>query len=217
MSATPLNPLGQLIILSAPSGGGKTTIAGELLRLDPTLRRSISVTTRAKRPDEVEGKDYFFISQAEFDRRLADNELLEHTRIHSNHYATPADYIMQQIQQGNSVLLVIESLGMRQIRLRDDLKPYLTSIFLLPVSMQELHDRLASRPKADPQENRRRLDNAYQEISFYNEYDYVIVNRTILDSTAFAYDIILGQDKSEQRPTNPDIQAHVAALIQQMV
>jgi guanylate kinase len=124
---------------------------------------------------------------------------------------------MQQIQQGNSVLLVIESLGMRQIRLRDDLKPYLTSIFLLPVSMQELHDRLASRPKADPQENRRRLDNAYQEISFYNEYDYVIVNRTILDSTAFAYDIILGQDKSEQRPTNPDIQAHVAALIQQMV
>jgi guanylate kinase len=157
MSATPLNPLGQLIILSAPSGGGKTTIAGELLRLDPTLRRSISVTTRAKRPDEVEGKDYFFISQAEFDRRLADNELLEHTRIHSNHYATPADYIMQQIQQGNSVLLVIESLGMRQIRLRDDLKPYLTSIFLLPVSMQELHDRLASRPKADPQENRRRL------------------------------------------------------------
>jgi guanylate kinase len=217
MSATPLNPLGQLIILSAPSGGGKTTIAGELLRLDPTLRRSISVTTRAKRPDEVEGKDYFFISQAEFDRRLADNELLEHTRIHSNHYATPADYIMQQIQQGNSVLLVIESLGMRQIRLRDDLKPYLTSIFLLPVSMQELHDRLASRPKADPQENRRRLDNAYQEISFYNEYDYVIVNRTIPDSTAFAYDIIRGQDKSEQRPTNPDIQAHVAALIQQMV
>jgi guanylate kinase len=209
--------LGQLIILSAPSGGGKTTIAGELLRLDPTLRRSISVTTRAKRPDEVEGKDYFFISQAEFDRRLADNELLEHTRIHSNHYATPADYIMQQIQQGNSVLLVIESLGMRQIRLRDDLKPYLTSIFLLPVSMQELHDRLASRPKADPQENRRRLDNAYQEISFYNEYDYVIVNRTIPDSTAFAYDIIRGQDKSEQRPTNPDIQAHVAALIQQMV
>jgi guanylate kinase len=217
MSATPLNSLGQLIILSAPSGGGKTTIAGELLRLDPTLRRSISVTTRAKRPDEVEGKDYFFISQAEFDRRLADNELLEHTRIHSNHYATPADYIMQQIQQGNSVLLVIESLGMRQIRLRDDLKPYLTSIFLLPVSMQELHDRLASRPKADPQENRRRLDNAYQEISFYNEYDYVIVNRTIPDSTAFAYDIIRGQDKSEQRPTNPDIQAHVAALIQQMV
>ena len=210
---------GKLVILSAPSGGGKTTIAGELLRLDPTLHRSISVTTRKQRPGEIDGRDYFFISQQEFDRRLADGQLLEHTQIHGNHYGTPADYILQQLESGQKVLLVIESLGMRQIKKRPELTNYLTAIFLLPVTMQELWDRLAARPRTDALENQRRIQNAYGEIAFYNEYDYIIVNRTIAESTALAYKIATDDALGLQacRPNDLMVRTHVAELLDQVV
>jgi len=173
MSPVP-NRRGLLLVLSSPSGAGKSTIARLLLEQDENLELSISVTTRSRRPSEVDGVHYTFVSDADFDRMQARGELLEHAEVHGNKYGTPRDPVEAALHEGRDVLFDIDWQGAEQMRaaLTDDI----VSVFILPPSGRELHNRLVRRAEDDEATIRRRLDNAREELSHYADYDYVVVN-----------------------------------------
>lgn len=165
---------GLLVVLSSPSGAGKSTLARLLLDQDENLVLSRSVTTRAKRPSEVHGTHYDFVSLREFERMRDRGELLEHAVVHGNNYGTPRDRVEDALTAGQDVLFDIDWQGALQIaeQLRDDL----ISIFILPPSGKELQTRLVRRAEDDEATIRRRLANAREELSHYSDYDYVVVN-----------------------------------------
>jgi len=174
---------GLLLVLSSPSGAGKTSISRRLLADEEGLVMSVSATTRAMRPGEVDGTDYHFVDAAEFERLAVAGELLEHALVFGNRYGTPRRPVEQALTAGTDVLFDIDWQGARQLR-DSPLKPDIVSVFVLPPSAEELHRRLVSRA-SDPEEVvRHRMAKASGEIEHWDAYDYVVVNRDIDDSVA---------------------------------
>ncbi|MEC9345469.1 MAG: guanylate kinase [Pseudomonadota bacterium] len=165
---------GLMLVLSSPSGAGKTTIARHLLEGDSALELSVSVTTRPRRPAEQDGVDYHFIDQARFAEMAAAGDLLEHATVFGNSYGTPAAPVDAALAAGRDVLFDVDWQGAQQLRQRrgNDI----VSIFILPPSTDELERRLQGRGQDAPEVVRKRMDKAADEISHYAEYDYVVVN-----------------------------------------
>ena len=165
---------GLMLVLSSPSGAGKTSIARALLATEPDLRISISVTTRQPRPGEEHGKDYYFVSEAEYQRMVKGRELLEHARVFDNYYGTPRQKVEEQLAAGHDVLFDIDWQGTQQLKAsaRDDL----VSIFILPPSIEELEKRLRGRAQDSEEVMRKRMSRAADEMSHWAEYDYGVVN-----------------------------------------
>lgn len=165
---------GLMFVLSSPSGAGKTTLSRKLLEEEKQVSMSVSVTTRAPRPGEVDGRDYYFIDDATFDSMVARGELLEHAIVFDNKYGTPKKQVMQALEEGRDVLFDIDWQGTRQLAKTcpDDL----VSVFILPPSLDELEERLRRRAQDSEEVVQKRMARAIDEISHWEEYDYVTVN-----------------------------------------
>jgi guanylate kinase len=174
---TPGRRRGLLLVLSSPSGAGKTTLSRRLLASDDDITMSVSVTTRPPREGEVDGKDYHFISVAQFERMRADGELLESAKVFDNYYGTPRAEVEAALAAGRDVMFDIDWQGTQQLgaEMDDDL----VRIFVLPPSAAALEERLKSRAKDPPEVVARRMAKASGEISHWAEYDYVLVNDDI--------------------------------------
>ncbi len=168
---------GLLLVLSSPSGAGKTTLSRRLLELDDRIAMSVSVTTRKPRPGEVEGKDYFFRDEAAFNRMREEGGLLEWARVFGNFYGTPRAPVEQSLIKGRDVLFDIDWQGAQQ--LKEKMAGDLVRVFVLPPSGAILQQRLQSRNQDPPDVVARRMAEASAEISHWAEYDYVIVNAEI--------------------------------------
>ena len=165
---------GLLLVLSSPSGAGKTTLARRLMDADRGISMSVSVTTRKARPGEVHGRDYNFLDEAEFKRMTEAGELLEWARVFDNFYGTPRAPVEAAIVQGQDVLFDIDWQGAQQ--LSEKMKHDVVRVFILPPSAASLEQRLRARAQDPEDVVRRRMDQASAEISHWPEYDYVIVN-----------------------------------------
>jgi guanylate kinase len=170
---------GIIFILSAPSGAGKTTLYNSLRKVYPEIKLSVSCTTRARRPGEVNGRDYRFLSEGEFTRMKSRDDFAEWAEVHGYLYGTPKKPLDWHIRAGRDVLLDIDVQGARQIK---QVYPQAVSIFLLPPSLGELRRRLAARGTDGRDTIRRRLANARGEIEERIHYDYYIVNRKVKDA-----------------------------------
>ncbi len=177
MVDTEIKRRGLMLVLSSPSGAGKTTISRRLLDTDNNLSLSVSATTRPPRPGEVDGTDYFFVDQARFDAMVAGGELLEHAVVFGNNYGTPRAPVEAALEQGRDVLFDIDWQGTQQVReaARDDL----VSVFVLPPSTAELERRLYTRAQDSEAVVRARMAKAADEMSHWAEYDYIIINDDI--------------------------------------
>lgn len=165
---------GLMLVLSSPSGAGKSTIARNLLDEDRSLEISVSVTTRPKRPSEIAGKHYHFISVAQFEKMRDAGDLLEWAEVHGNFYGTPREPVEKAMSEGRDMLFDIDWQGARQ--LQEKMKADVVSIFVLPPTMTELQSRLHRRAEDTEEVIRTRLANSRSEIEHWREYDYVIVN-----------------------------------------
>ena len=179
---------GLMLVLSSPSGAGKTTIAGELLKRDANLIMSISLTTRAQRPGEKDGADYQFVSKETFREMQEGDLLLEHAEVFGNSYGTPKEPVEEAMAAGRDVLFDVDWQGSQQLSAKagDDL----VSIFILPPSYAVLEDRLRRRAQDSDEVVRRRMAMATGEMSHWDEYDYIIINHEVVDSVASARDIL---------------------------
>ena len=175
-ASSPAKRLGIIFILSAPSGAGKTTLYNGLRKIYPEIQLSVSCTTRQKRPGEVNGRDYRFLSEAEFEQLRWRGEFAEWAKVHDYFYGTPKRPLEQCVQAGRDILLDIDVQGARQIK---EACPQAVSIFLLPPSLRELKRRLAARGTDGKEIIRRRLANAQGEIGEIIHYDYFVVNREV--------------------------------------
>lgn len=173
---------GLMLVLSSPSGAGKSTISRRLLAEDPHLTMSVSVTTRPPRPGEVDGRDYHFIDRPAYDRLVAENGLLEGAVVFENCYGTPRALVEESLRAGRDVLFDIDWQGTQQVA--ENARADLVAIFILPPSAAELERRLHTRAQDSEEVIRKRMAKAGDEISHYAEYDYVIVNHDIDDSVA---------------------------------
>lgn len=173
---------GILIILSSPSGAGKSTLARRLMEWDPTLRFSVSATTRAPRPGEVDGQHYDFRTPDEFRKLVAEGQMLEHAEVFGNFYGSPRGPVEQAMKAGRDTLFDVDWQGGQQIR-ASALGAHVISIFILPPSLQELEQRLQNRGQDSAEVIRGRMEKSVNEISHWAEYDYVLVNDD-LDATA---------------------------------
>jgi guanylate kinase len=165
---------GLMFVLSSPSGAGKTTLSRLLLKSDRKITLSISVTTRTKRPGEVNGRDYHFIDRARFDAMVKKNELLEWAEVFGNFYGTPRRPVVKALEDGRDVLFDIDWQGTQQ--LREKAREDLVSVFILPPTAKELERRLKSRAQDTKAVIGARMAKAGDEMSHWPEYDYVIVN-----------------------------------------
>jgi len=164
---------GKLIVISGPSGAGKSTVVSKAMKERNDMCFSTSVTTRATRPGEIDGKDYFFISREKFELMVRNDELLEHATYVSNCYGTPRAYVQEQLDKGLNVLLDIEVQGARQVSVK---MPDSVKIFIVPPSLEELRKRLEGRGTDSPEAIEGRLCRARQEYLEADFYDYIIVN-----------------------------------------
>lgn len=169
-----MNDLGKLFVISAPSGAGKTSLCNELLKTYGNLEYSISYTTREPRADEVEGKDYFFVSEKVFRKMIENDEFIEWAEVHGNFYGTPKKFIEDKLKSGVNILLDIDPQGARQLRKRLNFGIY---VFVIAPSIKELEERLRKRRSESEEKLRLRLENARKEVQFYKDYDYIIINK----------------------------------------
>jgi guanylate kinase len=177
-------------VISAPSGAGKTSLVKALLAEEPQLRLSISHTTRARRPMEQDGREYHFVSVAEFERLSAAHEFLEHARVFDNFYGTSRRFVERQLAAGHDVLLEIDWQGARQVR---QALPECVSVFILPPSRQALAERLAGRATDSAAVIARRLADAASDMTHYREFGYVVVNDDFRQAVADLKSIVEGR------------------------
>ncbi|MEK7245106.1 MAG: guanylate kinase [Pseudomonadota bacterium] len=177
-----INRRGLMLVLSSPSGAGKTTISRELLKREPGLAMSVSATTRRPRPGEVDGRDYFFKSVAEFEAMAAKGEFLEHARVFDNFYGTPRAPVEAALAAGKDVLFDIDWQGTQ--KLKESARADLASVFILPPSMADLEQRLRARAQDSPEVVQSRMSRAAAEMSHWAEYDYIVVNVDLESSIA---------------------------------
>ena len=168
---------GLMIVLSSPSGAGKTTLTRRLLAQEPNMAMSVSVTTRAPRPGERDGVDYYFITKDKFSQLEADDQLLEHARVFDNYYGTPREPVEDALADGKDIVFDIDWQGAQQLTeaAADDL----VKIFILPPNMRELEQRLRSRAQDSDEVIAKRMSKSEAEISHWAEYDYVLVNEDV--------------------------------------
>ena len=187
---------GLLLVMSSPSGAGKTTLSRRLLASDSNITMSVSVTTRSPRPGEVDGKDYRFISHAEFGRLRDGGDLLEYAEVFGNSYGTPKRPVSEALQAGRDVLFDIDWQGTQQ--LAQAMEEDLVRIFILPPTAEELRERLIRRAQDSSSTVAKRMAKAADEISHWPEYDYVIVNEDI-ETAAAQIDAILTAERLKRR------------------
>ncbi|NLD16066.1 MAG: guanylate kinase [Tissierellia bacterium] len=195
---------GFLLVLSGPSGAGKGTVSTALMEESEDIIFSISLTTRKPRPTEIDGENYFFVDEQEFERMVRDDELLEYAKVHNNYYATPKKFVFEQIKKGEIVLLEIDVQGALQIK-----KKYKNAIFifLLPPNMEELKSRIVKRGTEKPEDIDTRFNNAFKELDFVGEYDYFVVNNTVEQAVLDIKNIIAAERLRVKR--HKDIKANV--------
>ena len=203
------NRRGLLIILSSPSGAGKSTLARRLMEWDDGLSFSVSATTRAPRPGEEHGREYYFLSEDDFKAQVADGQMLEHAHVFGNFYGSPAGPVKSTIEAGNDVLFDVDWQGEQQIR-NSDLGKHALSIFILPPSIKELHRRLVSRGQDSDEVIAKRMQKSWDEISHWGAYDYVLVNDD-LDATEAELKTIITAERM-RREQQPALQEHVRRL-----
>ncbi|NDW44068.1 guanylate kinase [Ruegeria sp. PrR005] len=200
---------GLLIILSSPSGAGKSTLASRLMAWDPGLKFSVSATTRAPRPGEEHGREYFFLTEDQFKGQVRRGEMLEHAHVFGNFYGSPAGPVRDTIDAGQDVLFDVDWQGEIQIR-NSDLGKHALSIFILPPSIKELRRRLESRGQDSAEVISRRMLKSWDEISHWGYYDYVLINDD-LDSTEEKLKTIVSAERM-RRIQQPALQEHVRKL-----
>ncbi|MFA9230582.1 MAG: guanylate kinase [Microgenomates group bacterium] len=203
---------GILIILSSPSGAGKSTLARRLMEWDPSLRFSVSATTRAPRPGEVDGREYYFKSRAEFETLVKTGEMLEHAEVFGNFYGSPKAPVEVAMGQGRDTLFDIDWQGGQQVR-NSALGRSVVSVFVLPPSIAELERRLRARAQDSDEVIAGRMAKSRDEISHWAEYDYVIVNNDI--DSAFAELVTIVQAERLRRDHQPDLSDFVRTLNQE--
>ncbi|WP_298835864.1 guanylate kinase [uncultured Roseobacter sp.] len=200
---------GLLIILSSPSGAGKSTLARRLRDWDPEIEFSVSATTRAARPGEVDGREYHFVSETDFKAQVSGEGMLEHAHVFGNFYGSPRAPVQAAIDAGRDVLFDIDWQGAQQIT-NSSLSAHTLSIFLLPPSITELRTRLEKRAQDDADTIARRMDKSWDEISHWGSYDYVLVNDD-LDETETRLRTIIEATRL-RRSQQPGLTGHVRAL-----
>jgi guanylate kinase len=183
---------GLMFVLSSPSGAGKTTLSRMLVSETPALQMSVSATTRTKRPGEVDGKDYYFVDQTEFDAMLAKNELLEWATVFGNRYGTPRAPVDAALASGSDVLFDIDWQGTQQLRSRSPND--VVSVFILPPSVAALEQRLHTRAQDSDEVIRGRMRKAGDEMSHFDAYDYIVVN----DNIGIAFEAVKSILRAEQ-------------------
>ena len=171
---------GLVLVVSSPSGAGKTTICKRLIQDIENLSLSVSVTTRLKRQNEIDGKDYYFKSNEEFDKMVKQEKFLEHARVYGYSYGTLKSEINSKITNGINVIVDIDWQGTRQIE--EHIPDDIVKIFILPPSIKELEKRLEARATETQDSFQKRMSEARKEISHYNEYDFIIINEDVQES-----------------------------------
>ena len=187
---------GLLFVLSSPSGAGKSSVAKALLDSDPNLTISVSATTRAPRPGEVDGKDYIFVSKEKFQNMIDGDEFLEHATVFDNSYGTPKQPVEQAMSNGHDVLFDVDWQGAQEIQ--DYAGDDLVSVFILPPSVEELERRLKSRAQDSDEVVKGRMEKATSEMSHWDAYQYVIINQDI-DKTVSNARAILKAERLKRR------------------
>jgi guanylate kinase len=178
-----------LLVLSAPSGGGKTTVCDRLLQRLPWLKRAVTATTRKPRGGEQDGRDYWFLTQAEFRRRVAEGGFFEYAQVHGNYYGTPRKEVEASLRKGQSLVLVIDVQGGAAVKGR---RPDSLMVFLVPPSMGELKRRLFARGTDEPEAMRRRLREAARECDAGLGYEYLIINDDLDETVEALAQVCLG-------------------------
>jgi guanylate kinase len=199
---------GLLLILSSPSGAGKSTLSRMLMDWDPTMRFSVSATTRAPRPGEVEGREYYFRTREDFERMVKSGEMLEHAEVFGNFYGSPKGPVLAAMEAGTDTVFDIDWQGGQQIKqaMRDDV----VSIFILPPSIAELDRRLRSRGQDSDEVIAGRMAKSRDEISHWAEYDYVLVNDDLAQTFHRLKAILIAERLRRDR--QPQLSAFVRAL-----
>jgi len=187
-----LDRRGLMLVLSSPSGAGKSTISRALMERDDNLTMSVSATTRAPRPGEVDGKDYFFIDKPVFDEMIRDGKMLEHARVFDNYYGTPKEPVEEALAAGRDVMFDVDWQGTQQ--LAESAAKDLVRVFILPPSMEELERRLYNRAQDSEEVVTKRMAEANSEMSHYPEYDYIIVN-TVIEESITRVEAILAAER----------------------
>lgn len=200
---------GLLIILSSPSGAGKSTLSKRLLAWDDSIRFSVSATTRAPRPGEMDGKDYHFMREEDFKRDVAAGEMLEHAHVFGNFYGSPKGPVEEAINDGQDLLFDIDWQGAQQIR-NSELGKHTLSIFILPPSITELRRRLVSRGQDSEEVIAKRMQKSWDEISHWGSYDHVLINDD-LDATEAELKTIVSATRL-RRLQQPHLVEHVRKL-----
>jgi guanylate kinase len=188
-----------MLVLSSPSGAGKSTLSRRLLESDPNIIMSVSATTRPKRRNEVEGRDYYFVSAQEFDSMRGDNAFLEHATVFGNQYGTPREPVEDALAKGRDVLFDIDWQGTQQ--LAQSAKGDLVRIFILPPSKEELERRLRVRAEDTDEVVAGRMAKANDEISHWAEYDYIILNDNLDKAQAQLASILAAERLKRERQT----------------
>src|ERR1700676_62495 len=201
--------MGKLFVMSAPSGAGKTSLVGSLLAARPSLTVSVSHTPRKPRPNEVEGREYHFVTPGQFQELIRQNAFLEHAQVFDNYYGTGAAQVRDKLAAGNDVLLEIDWQGARQVRRA---MPDSSSIFILPPTRAALEQRLRERRTDSAQTIARRLADASTDMSHYNEFDFVVVNDRF-DQAAVDVAAILDGGGRELRASRSELKPLIATLV----
>jgi guanylate kinase len=202
---------GLMLVLSSPSGAGKTTLSRRLLQTDPGIVMSVSATTRMPRPNEVEGQDYFFVSPEKFEAMANGGEFLEHATVFGNRYGTPRAPVMAALEAGKDVLFDIDWQGTQQLKMqaREDL----ASIFVIPPSKLELERRLRIRAQDSEAVVRQRMSKASDELSHWAEYDYLLLNDDIQHAQGKLEEIL--RVERSRRVRQPGLASFVQKLMRE--
>ena len=202
---------GGMFILSSPSGAGKTTLVKKISR-NKNFSISISHTTRQPRPNEKNGKDYFFISKNSFKKLIKKGEFLEHAKVFDNYYGSSKDLVTKKLKQGKNVVFDIDWQGTRQIK-NKKLNYKLLSIFILPPSKKELLKRLNKREKKNTKTVKKRMKGFNKDLSKWKQYDYVVVNDDLKKCYTSIMQVIKNKNKKKILYDNDFIKSHIKKLL----
>ena len=205
---------GIMIIISSPSGAGKTTLTRKLVSDLKSAVLSVSVTTRKKRDNEEEGLHYFFINEEVFDQMVEDGDLLEYANVFGFNYGTPKERVIENIQIGKDVIFDIDWQGAAQ--LKNNYKNNIVSIFILPPTATELMSRLIKRDQDSIDTIKNRLNAAYDEIKHWNEYDYVIINDDLDEAYSELKSVITSEKMKMSKANTTNISKHVDQLLEEL-